>query len=113
MPPNPGGWISGLGLARGAATLIHDGQYTDEEYPAHVGWGHSGMSDALTFAARVRARRLLLFHHDPLHADDFLDDLHAEARRRWAETGGDPSLLEMGMEGGEVEIAPSPAGVAA
>ena len=102
-------WISGYDLARDADLLIHDCQYTDEEYPEHVGWGHSAIDDTLTFASRVGARRLLLFHHDPLHADDFLDDLHATARRRWAELGGDPALVEMGMEGGEVEVAPGAA----
>jgi hypothetical protein len=70
------------------------------------------MSDALTFASRVRARRILLFHHDPLHSDHFLDDFHAEARRRWSELGGDPAQLEMGMEGGEVEVLGAPARVA-
>ena len=43
-------WISGYDLARGADLLIHDCQYTDQEYPAHVGWGHSALSDTLTFA---------------------------------------------------------------
>jgi ribonuclease BN (tRNA processing enzyme) len=102
-------WISGHDLAREADLLIHDCQYTDEEYPEHIGWGHSRIEDTLTFANRVGARRLLLFHHDPLHADDFLDDLHAAARRRWGELGGDPTVLEMGMEGGELEFAPAPA----
>jgi ribonuclease BN (tRNA processing enzyme) len=100
-------WISGYELARDADLLIHDCQYTDEEYPEHVGWGHSALGDTLTFTRRVGARRLLLFHHDPLHSDDFLDGLHARARARWAELGGDPTLVEMGMEGGEVEVAPA------
>jgi phosphoribosyl 1,2-cyclic phosphodiesterase len=98
-------WISGFDLARNADLLIHDCQYTDDEYPAHVGWGHSAVSDALTFARRVEARRLLLFHHDPLHSDEFLDDFHAAARRRWDDLGGDPTMVEMGMEGGELEVA--------
>jgi ribonuclease BN (tRNA processing enzyme) len=105
-------WISGHDLALDADLLIHDGQYTDAEYPDHVGWGHSGMSDALTFASRVGARRLLLFHHDPLHSDRFLDGFHADARRRWGEMGREPSLVEMGMEGAETEVEPVPAGVA-
>jgi phosphoribosyl 1,2-cyclic phosphodiesterase len=100
-------WISGFDLARDADLLIHDCQYTDEEYPEHIGWGHSRIDDTLTFANRVGARRLLLFHHDPLHADDFLDEFHATARRRWAELGGDPTALEMGMEGGEIEVTPA------
>ena len=72
------------------------------------------MTDALTFASRVGARRLLLFHHDPLHADGFLDNLHAAARRRWAELGGDPASLSMAMESEELEVggAPAAAGLA-
>ena len=99
-------WISGFDLARDADLLIHDCQYTDEEYPAHVGWGHSAMSDMLAFSRRVEARKLLLFHHDPLHSDQFLDGLHMSARQRWEELGGDPAELELGREGAEVEVGP-------
>ena len=102
-------WISGYDLARDADLVIHDCQYTNGEYPEHVGWGHSAVGDTLEFGHRVGARRLLLFHHDPLHADEFLDGLHATARERWAELGGDPDLVEMGMEGGELEVVPGPA----
>lgn len=102
-------WISGYDLARDSDLLIHDCQYTDSEYPEHIGWGHSGVSDALTFGRRVGARRMLLFHHDPLHTDEALDDLHAAARRRWQELGGDPARVEMGIEGAELEVAPAAA----
>ncbi|MGH2954324.1 MAG: MBL fold metallo-hydrolase [Solirubrobacterales bacterium] len=97
-------WISGFDLAMDADLLIHDCQYTDEEYPDHVGWGHSALTDTLTFAQRVEARRVLLFHHDPLHSDEFLDNLHASARRRWEELGGDAALVDMGMEEQAVEV---------
>ncbi|HSI81965.1 MAG TPA: MBL fold metallo-hydrolase [Solirubrobacterales bacterium] len=106
-------WISGYDLARGADLLIHDAQYTDEEYPDHVGWGHSAVSDALTFGRRVDARRLVLFHHDPLHSDDSLDALHAAARARWADLGGDPAAVEMGIEGSELEVSTAPSAVGA
>jgi len=108
-------WISGFDLARDADLLIHDCQYTDEEYPAHIGWGHSALNDALTFGRRVEARKMLLFHHDPLHSDEFLDEFHAGARRRWAELGGDPTLIEMGMEGLEMSVngVPTPTPVQA
>ncbi len=43
-------WISGFDLARDATLLIHDGQYSDAEYPDHLGWGHSSISHALSFA---------------------------------------------------------------
>lgn len=98
-------WISGFELARDADLLIHDCQYTDEEYPEHVGWGHSRLTDTLTFARRVGARRLLLFHHDPLHSDDFLDSFFATARERWGELGGEPGTVEMAAERRELEVS--------
>ena len=97
-------WISGYDLARDADLLIHDCQYTDEEYPEHVGWGHSRLTDTLTFARRVEAQRLLMFHHDPLHSDDFLDRFHDEARERWSELGGPDGAVEMAAEAQELEI---------
>lgn len=109
-------WISGYDLACRTDLLIHDCQYTDAEYPDHVGWGHSRLTDALTFARRVEARRLMLFHHDPLHSDEFLDAFFSTARERWQQLGGDPGTIEMAAERLEVEItsaagkpAPAPA----
>ena len=46
-------WISGFELAHGADLLVHDCQYTDEEYREHLGWGHCPVSDALAFGHRV------------------------------------------------------------
>ena len=97
-------WISGFDLARNSDMLIHDCQYTDQEYPEHVGWGHSPLSDALTFARRVEAQRLLLFHHDPLHSDDFLDRFHETALEGWAGLGGASGVLEMARETQELEV---------
>lgn len=97
-------WISGLALARGADLLIHDCQYTDQEYAGHLGWGHASVADALGFGLRARARRLMLFHHDPLHDDDFLDALGADAERRWLEAGGAVGAVELAREGLEVAL---------
>jgi phosphoribosyl 1,2-cyclic phosphodiesterase len=98
-------WISGFGLARGASMLIHDCQYTDEEYPRHLGWGHCPLADALSFAHRVRAQRLLLFHHDPLHSDDFLDNFGHQANDAWENLGGDTTQVELAAERREIVIA--------
>ena len=65
----------------GRDLLIHDCQYTDAAYPEHVGWGHSRLSDTLTFARRVSAERLMLFHHDPLNTDGMLDEMRRRGRR--------------------------------
>ena len=98
-------WISGLDLARGADLLIHDAQYTDAEYPDHLGWGHSSLSDALAFGARSQARRMLLFHHEPLHDDAMLDALGVEARERWQALGGNPQQIAVAQEGMELVVA--------
>ncbi len=73
-------WTSGFALAAGAGLLVHDTQYTDEEYAQHVGWGHSSLRQALAFATAAGAKRLVTFHHDPSHSDDALDAMLAEAR---------------------------------
>jgi ribonuclease BN (tRNA processing enzyme) len=77
-------WVSGHGLARDADLLIHDAQYTDAEYAERVGWGHSALTDTLTFAHQSGARHLALFHHEPVHDDTFLDEFGDEARTRAA-----------------------------
>ena len=69
----PAGRTSGHGLACAADVLIHDAHYTDDEYPAHVGWGHSSMGQALEFAERAGVGRLVPFHYHPDHDDDALD----------------------------------------
>jgi phosphoribosyl 1,2-cyclic phosphodiesterase len=97
-------WISGFGLSEKTDLLVHDCQYSDLEYPQHIGWGHSALSDTLAFARRVAARRTLLFHHDPLHSDDFLDELYAEASNRWRDLGGDPAGVEMAVERAEIDL---------
>jgi phosphoribosyl 1,2-cyclic phosphodiesterase len=74
-------WLSGYDLARNVDTLIHDGQYTDDEYRQRVGWGHSSVSHAVHFADLVEAPDLVLIHHDPDHSDDFIDELVAGASR--------------------------------
>ena len=98
-------WISGFDLAREASLLIHDCQYTDQEYPAHLGWGHCPVTDALSFGHRVNARRLLLFHHDPLHTDDFLDGLCGTVTTRWSELGGRAEQVELATERREIAIS--------
>lgn len=72
-------WTSGYQLARNADLLLHDAQYTAEEYQPRVGWGHSTMDDALQFAEMAAAKKLLFFHHDPAHTDEHLQYLLLKA----------------------------------
>jgi len=62
--------------------LIHDSHYTKEEYPAHIGWGHSTLDNALQNAAASRAKTLIFFHHEPSHSDSKLEQLEKEYSNR-------------------------------
>ncbi|HWL31228.1 MAG TPA: MBL fold metallo-hydrolase [Xanthobacteraceae bacterium] len=68
-----------LDLARGAAMVIVDATYTDDELPAHVGWGHSSWQQGVRLANAAEVGQLCLFHHDPDHDDNFMDAVAAAA----------------------------------
>jgi len=70
-----------LALCGGVDLLVHDAQYTAEEFAGKCDWGHCTVEYAVSVARRSEAQRLVLFHHDPVHDDDFIDCLLATARR--------------------------------
>jgi ribonuclease BN (tRNA processing enzyme) len=90
-------WISGGAVASGADLLLHDAQYFEDEYRSRIGWGHSSVADAVAYSEAVQARRLLLFHHEPLHADASLDLLEDRARELAGANGRGPTLAREGM----------------
>jgi phosphoribosyl 1,2-cyclic phosphodiesterase len=91
-------WISGAGVAASVDLLVHDAQYFDDEYDARIGWGHSSVTDTVAFAEATGVGRLLLFHHDPLHADASLVTLHEQAREQASRSGLEPQLAAEGMQ---------------
>ena len=99
FPDNPA-WISGFELAKGSDLLLHDAQYSDQEYETRVGWGHSTYEQALRFAQMVHTRHLVFFHHDPTHSDDDLYHLY----HLHAENGGYPFEVSIGREGSVFEF---------
>jgi phosphoribosyl 1,2-cyclic phosphodiesterase len=64
-----------LELCDGADLLIHDAQFTRDEFRQKYYWGHCMIDYAVAVALRGRVKQLALFHHDPSHDDDMLDDL--------------------------------------
>lgn len=76
-----------LELCRDANLLIHDSQYTVEEFVGKATWGHSTPEYALWLAAKTGVERLALFHHDPSHDDDQLDEIAATAAECGARLG--------------------------
>jgi phosphoribosyl 1,2-cyclic phosphodiesterase len=91
-------WVSGHAVASQADILLHDSQYTEDEYLQRVGWGHSSVSHVVTFAEICQVRRLVMFHHDPLHTDADLEALLDQARGMWSQGGTEPVLGHEGME---------------
>jgi ribonuclease BN (tRNA processing enzyme) len=91
-------WISGYGLAARANVLLHDAQYTAEEYAERIGWGHSSIAHVVRLAQRAAVERLVLFHHDPMHTDTDLEEILQEARRLWGPAGNAPMLAYEGMQ---------------
>ena len=72
-----------LYLARNADVLIYDSTYTNQEYHSprspKIGWGHSTWQEAVKMAKAANVKTLVIYHHDPSHNDDFLDDVGEQA----------------------------------
>ncbi|MEM1121477.1 MAG: MBL fold metallo-hydrolase [Bacteroidota bacterium] len=92
-------WTSGYNLAEDADLLIHDAQFSDEEYKHCIGWGHSSMAHALKFAKLAKVKRLLFFHHDPNHSDKLLEELAHKYIKQF------PFNAALGREGEAVDLA--------
>ncbi|MBE9125430.1 MULTISPECIES: MBL fold metallo-hydrolase [unclassified Coleofasciculus] len=73
-----------LHLSRDADILIYDAMYTDEEYhhpkSPKVGWGHSTWQEGVRVAKEAGVKRLAIFHHEPNHTDNNLDQIEIEVK---------------------------------
>jgi phosphoribosyl 1,2-cyclic phosphodiesterase len=88
---------------QGADVVIHEAQYTPDEYPAKRNWGHSTYAYAVELAAASGVGRLYLTHHDPLHDDEFVADIEEKAQQLARSLG---SKLEVfcAYEGCEITV---------
>ena len=77
-----------VAFMHGADLVIHDAQYTDDEYRGRVGWGHATPDYAVDVSLAAGVKRLALFHHDPTHDDTQMAAIEASARKRVADRGG-------------------------
>lgn len=86
-----------------ADLLIADGQYTDDEYPDKTGWGHARASTVVDLALQARVQKCAIFHHDPMHSDDDVEDI-VEGGRRRAEARGSDLVVFGAREGLEIKL---------
>lgn len=75
-----------VAFAKGADVFIFDSQYTIDELKTKTGWGHSTPDVAAYIAREAGVKRLMLFHHEPLHSDQKLTEMEAHAREIFAES---------------------------
>jgi len=90
-----------------ADLLIHDAQYTAEEYPTKVGWGHSSVEYVVNLGRYAEVKGIALTHHDPLREDDAIDRLVANVRAGLRENASSLDVFAA-AEGQIVEVAASP-----
>ncbi len=92
-----------IDFIKDATVLVHDAQYTPEEYKNRVTWGHSPYDYTVNLGLKANVNQLILFHHDPMHDDEYLDTLHDDAQKIVKESGSDMDLL-MAREGSIFEF---------
>ncbi|MDZ4729890.1 MAG: response regulator [Xanthomonadales bacterium] len=89
----------------GASLVIHDAQYTPEEYPSKKNWGHSTYEYAAEVAALAGVQQLILTHHDPIHDDSFVADIEKRARDYVRELGYEVDVC-CAYEGLDLAVGP-------
>jgi phosphoribosyl 1,2-cyclic phosphodiesterase len=77
----------------GADLLIADGQYTDDEYPNKIGWGHARANTVADLAVQAGVKHCAVFHHDPMHSDELVDQKIQGAVERLQRRGAKTSLF--------------------
>lgn len=92
-----------VAFVAGADLLIADGQYTDDEYPKKIGWGHPRASTVVDLAVQAGVKQLALYHHDPMHSDAFVDDVVLRCRKR-ASAAGSHLVVFGAREGLELKL---------
>ncbi|ACY13188.1 MBL fold metallo-hydrolase [Haliangium ochraceum] len=75
-----------LRLIDGADLVIYDSTYTDETFEPKIGWGHSTWQEGVRLCREAKAKRLVIFHHDPEHTDDIMAAIEKRASEEWSET---------------------------
>jgi len=83
-----------LKLVENTDLFIYDSTYTEEEYPNFEGWGHSTWQEGVRLSKDAGVKNYAIFHHDPSHDDDFMDNVERDAKKTFA----DAFVAKEGME---------------
>jgi len=94
-----------LDLMQGADLAVYDSSYTSQEYPNHVGWGHSTPNEGIRLAELAGAKRLALFHHNPTRTDTQMAAIEANAKEQFAGAFAARDGLELTFQAAAVAAA--------
>lgn len=94
---------SELDLIQDADILIHDAQYTPDDYDKKRGWGHSCYIDTINTAIDANVKELYLFHHDPNYDDDTMEAILKHSNEIIKEKGAS-LICHVAKEGMVVDI---------
>lgn len=87
-----------VAFCKGADLLIHDAEYTSEDYAQTRGWGHSLYTDALELALEAGVKRFGLFHHNQDRTDDAVDAMVLDCKARAKAAGADLEIFALTQE---------------
>lgn len=88
---------------QGADVVIHEAQYTPQEYSSKRHWGHSTYVYVVELAVLAGVNRLFLTHHDPSHDDEFIAGLEREAQELARKLNSDLEVC-CAYEGCEIDV---------
>jgi CheY-like chemotaxis protein len=91
------------GICRNADLLIHDAQFTQEDYEKNKTLGHSGFLNIVDLAIKANVKRLILFHQDSLYSDSVLDQMVSDAKNLISQKSS-PLVCEVAKEGTEISV---------
>jgi len=99
---HPGGKLFSdyVDFCQGADLLIHDAEYTEEEYVHTRGWGHSTYVDVGRLALEAGVKRLGLFHHNQVRSDAQMEKMVEDVESLLERYGAEISCfgVRQGME---------------
>ena len=88
-----------IDLIKGSDVFIYDSTYSDEEYEKKKGWGHSTWQEGIRLAKEANVKKYYIFHHDPSHKDEHMDDIAKKAKKLW-----EKKKVDVAKEGLVVDI---------
>ncbi|HSR63716.1 MAG TPA: MBL fold metallo-hydrolase [Gammaproteobacteria bacterium] len=94
---------SELDLIKNADILIHDAQYTPEDYEKKRGWGHSCYIDTINMAIDAGVKELYLYHHDPYYNDDAIEVIYTHSNQIISERDTD-MICHIAREGMKIDL---------